>query len=292
MTNLKVMIRFYPVLLLFVMAQRPVYSQNTSVDTSQIKDAEAAGNSDHLTYTVNISEGDSRCQVLINDVPLMYYEGKGDRGFYANGAILNSGSQSIKIVTEGKIPIVTITETKNVPKEYRQKEVWKNEGSLQGSFMATVPYDIAGWKHSKVIADDKVVQAAALKWFERMGELLKNGKGTEFMNQLLPAEKTAATLYSLKKEEMTQFHNGWTNYISKKKFTVIPVSECKIEIVGEGRLIHLVNGLKEGGFCLKANNGQMLFLDVYLHLPEDKDQLEPALSNFKEITTDFRKRME
>lgn len=289
MTNLKAMIRFYYILLLFIMAQNTVYSQATSVKTSQTKQNKASGNNDHLTYTVKVSEGDARCQILINDVPLMYYEGRGDRSFYANGAILNSGSQSIKIVTEGKTPLVTITETKNVPREYRQKEIWKNEGSLQGSFIAAVPYDIAGWKYNKALPNDKTIQTEALTWFEQMGELLKNGKGSEFMSQLGPAEKTAAVLYNLKEEEMTQFHNGWTGYINKKDYTMIPVSECKIEIVGNAKLVHLVNKLKEGGFVLKANNGQMVFLDIYLHLPEHKTKLEPILANFKEITTDFKK---
>lgn len=264
-------------------------AQVNTMNLKKTDSADIAANTDFSTYTVTVSESKSRCQVLINDIALMYYEGMGPRSFYANGAILNSGIQSIKIVSEGEIPVVTINETKNIPGAYRDKVIWKNEGTLQGNFQATVPYDIVGWSNSKNIAEDNAAKADALKWFVQTEKLLKDGKGAEFMKELLPVEKMAATLYNLKDEETKKFHANWTNFINAKDYTLVPVSECKIEIVGNGRLAHLVNEFKEGGFALKANNEQLLFLDIYLHLPNSKSNVEPILANFKQITTNYKK---
>jgi hypothetical protein len=187
---------------------------------------------------------------------------------------------------------VTINETLNVPGAYKETQIWKNEGLLQGKFTAAVPYDIVGWKQGKVLSNDKTAQEQALKWFTKMGILLRDGKGSEFMKKLLPAEKTAATLYDLKEEETRKFHTNWINYISRKEYNMVPVSKCKVEIIGYGKLIHLVNELNEGGFALKANNGQLLLLDIYLHLPNGKTEMEPILANFKQITSNYKKLLE
>ncbi len=283
------MIRYYYIFLMIVFLNGLSTGQVKTMNSIQDNKAKAAVNGDFLTYTVHVSESNARCQVLINDVPLMYYEGKGTRSFFANGAILSSGLQSIKIITEGKTPEVTISETKNVPGAYKEMEIWKNNGSAEGEFSATVTYDFAGWRKSDLILTNDTAKKQALNWFTQMGQLLKAGKGTEFMEQLIPAEKTASALFNLKDEETAKFHSNWIGYINKKEYSLVPVSECKVEVVGNGRLIHLVNKYQEGGFALKANNGQLLLLDIYLHLPADKSKIVPVLANFKQVTSNFKK---
>lgn len=283
------MIRYYYTFIMIVFIIGFSTGQGKTMNSMQNNKAKAAVNGDFLTYTVHVSESNARCQVLINDVPLMYYEGKGPRSFYANGAILSSGLQSIKIITEGKMPEVTISETKNLPGAYKEMEIWKNNGSAEGEFSATVTYDFEGWRKSDLILANNAAKKQALNWFTQMGQLLKDGKGTEFMEQLIPAEKTAAVLFNLKDEETAKFHSNWIGYINKKEYTLVPVSECKVEVVGNGRLIHLVDEYQEGGFALKADNGQLLLLDIYLHLPAGKGKIEPVLANFKQITSNFKK---
>ena len=73
---------------------------------------------------------------------------------------------------------------------------------------------------------------------------------------------------------------------------MVPVSNCKVEIVGYGKLVHLVDELNEGGFAVKANNGQLLLLNIYLHLPDGKSEMEPVLANFKQITSNYQKLLE
>ena len=129
-------------------------------------------------------------------------------------------------------------------------------------------------------------------WFQNMGNLLESGKGDEFMKHLIPAERLAALMYNLTAEETARFHSNWISFISRKAFSLVPLSDCEIEIVGNGRLFHLKNNLNEGGFALKADNGQILFLDIYLHVPTASSRVEPILANFKQITSDFKRRLE
>ncbi len=283
------MTRLFIILSLFAAAKSAAYGQGVA---AEVNIADSGKKVALLRYTVNISEADSRCRIVINDVPLLYFEGNGDRSFYANSAILNSGQQNIKIVTQGRIPNVVITETKNLPGEYFQKEIWKNNGVLEGNFIAKVPYENIAWNHSKVISEDKAAYNAALNWFKNFENLLNQGKGSEVMQQLLPAEKTATLMYSLTKEETEQFHTNWTDFISKKGYSMLGIADWNIEIVGNGKLLHIMNKLGEGGFALKADNGQLLFMDVYLHIPQDQTGVEPILANFKQVTIDFKKRLE
>lgn len=283
------MTRLFIILLMFAAAKSTAYGQGVA---AEVNIADRGQKVTLLRYTVNISEADSRCKILINDVPLLYFEGSGDRSFYANSAILNSGQQNIKIATQGRIPNVVITETKNVPGEYFQKEIWKNNGVLEGSFIAKVPYENIAWNNSKMIYGDKADFNAARNWFKNFENLLNSGKGTEVMQQLLPAEKTATLMYSLTKEETEQFHNNWTKFISKKEYSLVGIANWNIEVVGNGKLLHIVNSLGEGGFALRASNGQLLFMDIYLHVPQDQISVEPVLANFKQVTVDFKKRLE
>ncbi|WP_343566203.1 hypothetical protein [Sphingobacterium sp.] len=243
-------------------------------------------------YTVTVADGNSRCQILINDVPLVYYEGSGERSFLANSAILNSGEQTVKIVTNGKIPTVTINETYNKRGEYAKTEIWKNNGVLKGNFTAEVPYSNIGWDKSRIISKDSAMFKEANIWFQNMSNLLEAGKGKEFMKFLIPAERLAALMYNLTPEETARFHSNWISFISRKAFSLVPLSDCEIEIVGNGRLFHLTNNLNEGGFALVADNGQILFLDIYLHVPTASSRVEPILANFKQITSDFKRRLE
>lgn len=260
-------------------------NQNSHIDKNEVTRP-------NKNYTVTVADGNSRCQILINDVPLMYYEGSGDRSFFANSAILNSGEQTVKIVTTGKIPAVTIIETNNKQGEYAKKEIWKNYGVLKGNFTAEVPYSNIGWDKSRIISKDSAMLKEANIWFQNMGNLLESGKGEEFMKHLIPAEKLAALMYNLTAEETSRFHSNWTSFISRKAFSLVPLSDCEIEIAGNGKLFHLTNNLNEGGFALKTDNGQVLFLDIYLHVPTATSSIKPILANFKQITTDFKRRLE
>lgn len=276
-------------ILLILMSNTFAIAQSINQESQKGKNKETRVNKN---YTVTVADGNSRCQILINDVPLMYYEGSGERSFFANSAILHSGEQTIKIVTRGKIPAVTIVEINNKQGAYAKTEIWKNNGVLKGTFKAEVPYANIGWDKSRIISKDSAMFKEANIWFHSMGNLLESGKGEEFMKHLIPAERLAALMYNLTAEETARFHSNWTSFLSRKAFSLVPLSDCEIEIAGNGRLFHLTNNLGEGGFALKADNGQILFLDIYLHVPTATSSIKPILANFKQITTDFKRSLE
>lgn len=75
--------------------------------------------------------------------------------------------------------------------------------------------------------------------------------------------------------------NEWRDYFDKGAIKIAGMQEAKIEIVGNGKLLHLVNPSGEGGLAILHGSRRTIF-DIFLHFPKGKTEPEAILFNMAE----------
>lgn len=241
-------------------------------------------------YEISATSAKTPFQVRINDVPLLISDLSGTLSFYANSAIMQSGDQKIEIISADPAAEVKVSERKLVPDKYIVKQLLELKGGdKSGVFTAEVPYKLEGWAQNKDLSNNEALKEAARKWFEKMEVLLKEKKGDQFMEAILVPEMNGfQTLYTTP-EEANKYYTEWAGFINKGGFEVLDKQARKIEVVGNGKLLHLSNSNGQGGIAIKASSGQMIYIDIFLHAPGEGKEVAPILINFWQVTSDFRK---
>lgn len=112
-----------------------------------------------------------------------------------------------------------------------------------------------------------------------MDSYLSKSKGDLFMNNLLKSEMLTYQAGYLSAAEAQETHEGWRTYINKGGIKHADLSACKMEVVANGRLVHLINASGEGGIAIKTGTKQTTVFDIFLHLPQGKDNFEAILIN-------------
>ncbi|WP_089888943.1 hypothetical protein [Chitinophaga arvensicola] len=245
-------------------------------------------------YYVTI-DGKGPYRVKINDIPFFTFEkGDGSMTFIANHAIPSSGEQQIAIEAEpgSNIREASISRHRwTAAGSQLDSVLWKSNQSFSGIFYATVPHDLIGWKKSRDISSNEQLRKAAATWFSDMITLLKAHKGKEFMDRIMLAEQQSFIMNYVSAKEAKVRHKGWESYINKGKFEVGNEKDDQVEIVGNGQLIHLRGSNNQGGIKLLSSDGQTTYMDIFLHFPSDKQLPEAIMINYRQETSDFRKRI-
>jgi len=243
------------------------------------------------TYEVSVEDAMAPYQVSVNDVPIFSLSVNGPMTFFVNTAITKSGLQTIKLVeskggdSKAKVTVKAIRRMEdNIPK--KDTLLWS--GTRAGTFPAKVAYTVEDWSQGQDLNNKEMI-AAATKWFGDMVALLKARKGQAFMDTIFEAEQNAFIANYMEKEEANGQFSGWVSYLNKGSFQVLGIAGCKIEVVGNGKLLHVVDGQQNGGIAIKSENLQTTFFDVFLYAPAGKTTLKPVLINFKQVRNDFRK---
>lgn len=73
-------------------------------------------------------------------------------------------------------------------------------------------------------------------------------------------------------------HNSWKDYINKGGIKLADRKAAKIEIVGNGKLLHLVNPSGEGALAIIHGKRKTVF-DIFLHFSNGKTEPEALLLN-------------
>jgi len=121
----------------------------------------------------------------------------------------------------------------------------------------------------------------AKSWFMQMAEYLKAGNGDSFMGMLSGAEMLVFETNYLSEAEATQQYNGWKNYINKGGIKLAALDSSYVEIVGDGKLLHLVNPSGEGTLAISHGTRKTVF-DIFVHFPKGQNKPEAAMVNMVE----------
>src|SRR5688572_13708177 len=121
----------------------------------------------------------------------------------------------------------------------------------------------------------------AESWFKTMAGYLQADKGDVFMNSLLKAEALVYQLSYFTPEKALTQHNQWKDYINKGGLKLAGMENARIEIVGNGKLLHLVNPSGEGALAILHGSRRTIF-DIFLHFPAGKSEPEAILFNMAE----------
>lgn len=242
-----------------------------------------------LLYKISVTAENMIYQVRVNDIPLMTTRINGRLVFFANPAIVKSGRQQISINYKPANTNTTNTIQATVDEsggESAPVTLWKYDGiekePATGEFNANIPLALHNWEHSASISkDDKTPIGKAELWYKQMAAYLKAGKGDAFMNNLLKAEMLTYQASYFTAEKALAQHNEWKNYINKGGIKLAGMENAHIEIVGNGKLLHLVDPSGDGGLVILYDKRRIVF-DIFLHFPTGATEPETILYNMKD----------
>jgi len=235
-------------------------------------------------YQVTVT-AETPYRVFINDIPLMSSIISGRIKFPVNSAIQSSGTQKIRVVKQHKY-----AQEKQIEVSVQQlgglDTLWqsklKNQLKADGVFQAAVPYKVTDWSLGVSISEqDKIRIEKANLWFKQMAAFLQSGKGDAFMNRLSAAEMLTFQAHYFDKSMAIDYHNGWKNYINKGGIKVADLKSSRVEIVGNGKLLHLVNDIGQGAIAILHGKRKTIF-DIFLHFENDKAEPEAIIFNLVE----------
>lgn len=269
--------------------QQTVKQQDAATTFKNLKVPE-----NQVLYEVTVEAENTPYRVFINDIPLMTTKISGSIKFFANPAVVRNGKQQVRVDYKAK---------PGSPEEVLQAKVaesaWQKGGGTKtpallweykhkdgvaasGTFNATIPVSLPNWENSATVkAGDQQLISKAESWFKTMTGYLKAGKGDAFMNSLLNAESLVHQLSYFTPEKALAQHNQWKDYINKGGLKLAGFQNAKIEIVGNGKLLHLVNPSGEGALAILHGSRRTIF-DIFLHFPKGKSEPEAILFNMAE----------
>ena len=289
--KLKSSLKLIPLCLLPLMScgQQAVKQQDAASTFRNLKIPD-----NQVLYEVTVEADNTPYRVFINDIPLMTTKISGRIKFFANPAVVKNGKQQVRVdykakpgstedILQAKVAESAWlkgggTKTPVVLWEYQHKD----GSAASGTFNATIPVSLPNWENSALIkADDQQLISKAEAWFKTMAGYLEAGKGDAFMNGLLKAESLVYQLNYFTPEKALAQHNQWKNYINKGGLKLAGVQNAKIEIVANGKLLHLVNPSGEGSLAILHGSRRTIF-DIFLHFPKGKSEPEAILLNMAE----------
>lgn len=260
--------------------------------TNTVKNLKVPEN--QVLYQVVVEADNTPFRVFINDIPLMTTKMSGRTKFFANPAVVKNGKQQIRVdykarpgstaevlqasVSESAWQKGGGTKTPVVLWEYKHKD----GAAASGTFDATIPVSLPNWENSTTVkSGDQQMINKAEAWFKTMAGYLQAGKGDAFMSSLLKAEGLVYQLSYFTPEKALVQHNEWKDYINKGGIKIAGFQNAKVEIVGNGKLLHLVNPSGEGAFAILHGSRRTIF-DIFLHFPAGKSEPEAILFNMLE----------
>lgn len=289
--KLKSSLKFIPLCLLPLMscAQQAVKQQDAATTFKNLKVPE-----NQVLYEVTVEADNTPYRVFINDIPLMTTKMSGRTKFFANPAVVKSGKQQVRVDYKAK---------PGSPEDVLQAKVaesgWQKDGGTKtpvvlweykhkdgtaaaGNFDAAIPVNLPNWENSATVkADDQQMISKAESWFKTMAGYLQAGKGDAFMNSLLKAEALVYQMSYFTPEKALTQHKQWKDYINKGGLILAGMENARVEIVGNGKLLHLVNPSGEGALAILHGSRRTIF-DIFLHFPAGKSEPEAILFNMLE----------
>jgi len=267
------------------------------------------------TYEVAVTgDGTLAYQVFVNELPL--YKGPLKRAgtfrFFVNQAILQSGPQTVtvrfapgpgqarlpdtdafklEVIASGwmkgggREPAKTLADYE-LPRlvDGRQPEFKQGgEASKSLGFDASVPYALAGWRHSVPLdAGDAQLKTEVVAAYERLMDDFRKKRGAAFMGALAKAEFMAYEANYMTPDEARRRFDQWVNSVDDGGMTLAPLENYAVETLSGNKLVRLKRtdapNFGEGVLRVpykKFKQDRTLVYDIYLHRPTATARLEP-----------------
>ncbi|WP_205529503.1 hypothetical protein [Taibaiella koreensis] len=232
-----------------------------------------------VEYRTNIEVGACNFELLINDVPVEQYfgdaEGTVNTSVPINDAILQTGAQHWKLIVypgerKGKqleelspnvlidIEIEKITKggsqqeagavkklvtTSLVKRDGR--EVFADAGKrivvYEGSFPASVPYNIPGWTKGQDLQkeDSLALQREVLAYYQKYAGFYNEKNVEGIYSAVLAKERERAQYFFLDAEGCKETIKDYKEFLSFPSPNVLPVEHYRMRFYGNGKIVAL-----------------------------------------------------
>lgn len=251
-------------------------------------------------YTIDFSVAACNFEILVNDIPVITMEAKGQisTNIPINYAIYNSGEQLITAIIKPisgqeslhpeaslrfnvRLYDVANNEFKHI-KEFPETTVEKVEGNQKipflttsTEFLAEISYSLTKWTDGENIQDVDRFKEKLIASYNNLGNLLKEGRYSEFAEKIKVREKNMATSMYLNNSESNARINSLIED-AKNGFVVMPFPQDTIlKFYGYGKLVTFKKLNGEPAFYLyNKETSEELMIDQMFYIPKGKTEFE------------------
>lgn len=225
-----------------------------------------------IDYRANIQVGACNFELLINDVPVEQFFGNANGTFNTstpiNDAILKSGSQRWKLILypgyKNDKPIESLSANvfvdieiealknrgmiKKIPEkllETTEDGKYKGAGEKQmvyeGTFEATVPYNLKGWSESVDLRKENQqdLLKKVLAFYEEYADVFKNKDEGKLNSIIYNKEKELQQCFFMDRLIAQNHYKLYTVTLERPNAKVLPIEKYKLRFYGDGRLVTL-----------------------------------------------------
>jgi hypothetical protein len=251
-------------------------------------------------YTIDFSASACNFEILINDIPVISMEVKGQvaTNVPINYAIYKNGAQYIKariMPLAGEINLDTaaalkynvrlfdvfnnefkfiedfpITELPKVEKESKKPFITNST-----EFSAEIPYSLTKWNDGEDLEDVNNIKEKLIASYNYLSTLIKTEKYDEFVEKIKNREKNMATSMYLSNAESNARINSLIND-AKNGFKIMPLPQDTVmKFYGYGKLATFkkLNG-EPALYLYNAETSEELMIDQMFYIPKGKTELE------------------
>lgn len=251
-------------------------------------------------YTIDFSASACNFEILINDIPVISMEVKGQvaTNIPINYAIYKNGTQYIKarimpLVGEINLDVVAtlkynvrlfdvannefnfiedfpITELPKIEKEQKLPFITNST-----EFLAEIPYTLTKWNDAENLNDIEDIKEKLIASYNYLADLLKNEKYDEFVERIRIREKNMAISMYLSNAESNARINSLIND-AKNGFKIMPLPQDTVmKFYGYGKLATFkkLNG-EPALFLYNSETQEELMIDQMFYIPKGKTEFE------------------
>jgi hypothetical protein len=251
-------------------------------------------------YTIDFSVAACNFEILINDIPVLTMEVEGQiaTNVPVNYAIYKSGEQFVKAIIKPlsgqeslhpeaslrfniRLYDVANNEFKHI-KDFPETAVQKVEENQKipilktsTEFKAEIPYSLTKWTDGENLEDVENFKEKIIIAYDKLANLLKEEKYSEFAEKIKVREKNMATSMYLSNSESNARINGLLED-AKNGFKVMPFPKDTIlRFYGYGKLATFKKLNGEPAFYLyNPETKEELMIDQMFYFPKGKTELE------------------
>lgn len=251
-------------------------------------------------YTISFSVAACNFEILVNDIPVVTMEAKGQisTNIPINYAIYKSGEQFITAIikplagTENLHPDASLkfnvrlydvanNDFKRINdfEEVKLPQVEENQKvpflSQETEFIAEIPYSLTNWNNGENLKDVDDFKEKLIKEYNNLADLLKEEKYVAFAEKISVREKNMATSMYLSSSESKARINSLIDD-AKNGFKVMPFPQDTIlRFYGYGKLATFkkLNG-EPALYLYNDKTKEELMIDQMFYIPKGKTELE------------------
>lgn len=251
-------------------------------------------------YTIDFSASACNFEILINDIPVVSMEVKGQvaTNVPINYAIYKNGIQYITAKITPLLGELNLHVEAGLKYNIRLFDVANNEFNFiedfpivelpkvgkeqkiplsteSSEFSAEIPYSLTKWDGAENLKDVVNIKEKLIASYNYLAELIKNEKYDEFVERIKNREKNMATSMYLSNSESNARINSLIDD-AKNGFKIMPLPQDTVmKFYGYGKLATFkkLNG-EPALFLYNSETQEELMIDQMFYIPKGKTELE------------------